>query len=115
LLFGIAAVFLTGALGMGLLISTVTRNQFVAGQVAIVSAFLPAFMLSGFVFEISSMPMWIQWLTHIVAARYFVTILQTLFLAGNVWSVILPNLLALLLIAAVFLGLTAARTRKRLD
>ena len=59
-LFGASAIFLVGALAMGLLISTVTRNQFVAGQVAIVSGFLPAFMLSGFVFEIGSMPGWIQ-------------------------------------------------------
>ncbi|EWY38870.1 membrane protein [Skermanella stibiiresistens SB22] len=114
-LFGVAAVFLIGALAMGLFISTVTRNQFVAGQVAIVSGFLPAFMLSGFVFEIGSMPGWIQVLTHAVAARYFVSTLQTLFLAGTIWPVILPDLGAMALIALVFLSATAARTRKRLD
>jgi ABC-2 type transport system permease protein len=114
-LFGVAAVFLIGALAMGLFISTVTRNQFVAGQVAIVSGFLPAFMLSGFVFEIGSMPGWIQVLTHAVAARYFVSTLQTLFLTGTIWPVILPDLGAMALIALVFLSATAARTRKRLD
>ena len=98
-----------------LLISTVTRNQFVAGQVAIVSGFLPAFMLSGFVFEIGSMPGWIQVLTHAVAARYFVSTLQTVFLAGDIWSVILPDLGAMTLIALVFLAATSVRTRKRLD
>ena len=92
MLFGASAIFLVGALAMGLLISTVTRNQFVAGQVAIVSGFLPAFMLSGFVFEIGSMPGWIQVLTHVVAARYFVSTLQTVFLAGDIWPVILPDL-----------------------
>ena len=58
-----------------------------------------AFILSGFIFQISSMPATIQLITHIVPARYFVAILQSLFLAGNVWSVILPNAAALLLMA----------------
>jgi ABC-2 type transport system permease protein len=114
-LTGVSATFLVAALAMGLLISTVARNQFVAGQLSIITAFLPAFMLSGFVFDINSMPQVIQWLTYVIAARYFVSSLQTLFLAGNVWSVILPNVAALALIAAFFLGVTALRTRRRLD
>ena len=80
-----ASLFLLAALGMGLLISTVARNQFVAGQVAIIATFLPAFMLSGFIFDIGSMPAAVQVITHVIAARYFVAILQTLFLAGDVW------------------------------
>ena len=111
----VSALFLIGALAMGLLISTVARNQFVACQIAIVSAFLPAFMLSGFVFEPSSAPAWIEMLSRVVAARYFVTILQTVFLAGDLWSVILPNSAALAAIAAFFLVVTLRRTRKRLD
>jgi ABC-2 type transport system permease protein len=110
-----AAVFLLCALGMGLLISTVSRNQFVAGQIAIIVTFLPAFLLSGFIFDIQSMPAVIQLLTHVVAARYFVTIAQSLFLAGDVWSVVLPNLCALALMAAVFLGLARLSARKRLE
>lgn len=111
----VGAVFLTGALAMGLVISSLTRNQFAAGQVAIVAAFLPAFMLSGFVFEIGSMPAPIQALTTVVAARYFVSSLQTLFLAGTLWSVLLPDLLKMAAIALVFLGIAARLTRKRLD
>jgi drug efflux transport system permease protein len=114
-LFTAAALFLLAALGMGLLISTVTRNQFVAGQVAIITTFLPAFILSGFIFDIGSMPPIVQWLTHLLAASYFVAILQTVFLAGNVWSVILPNALALLLMAAFFLGVSRRKLRKRLE
>lgn len=114
-LTGVAATFLIAALAMGLLISTVARNQFVAGQLSIITAFLPAFMLSGFVFDIDSMPAAVQALTYVVAARYFVSSLQTLFLAGNVWSVILPDVAALALIAAFFLGVTILRTRRRLD
>jgi ABC-2 type transport system permease protein len=110
-----SALFLLVALGMGLLISSVAKNQFVAGQIAIVVTFLPAFILSGFVFDIRSMPTIIQAITHLIGARFFVSILQSIFLAGNVWSVILPNAAALAVMALVFLGLTLRRTRKRLD
>jgi len=114
-LFAAASLFLLAALGMGLLISTVTRNQFVAGQLAILTTFLPAFILSGFIFDIGSMPAVVQGLTHLLAARYFVAILQTVFLAGNVWSVVLPNALALVLMAAFFLGVSRRKLRKRLE
>jgi len=114
-LFAASSLFLLAALGMGLLISTVTKNQFVAGQVAIIVTFLPAFILSGFIFDIGSMPRAVQLLTHVVAARYFVAILQTLFLAGNVWPVLLPNALALALMAALFLGMSRRKLRKLLE
>jgi ABC-2 type transport system permease protein len=110
-----SSLFLLVALGMGLLISSVARNQFVAGQIAIIVTFLPAFILSGFIFYIPSMPVAIRLITHIVAARYFVSILQTLFLAGDVWPVIFWNSLALALMAIVFLGVTVRHSHKRLD
>jgi ABC-2 type transport system permease protein len=110
-----SALFLLVALGMGLLISVVARNQFVAGMLAIVTTFLPAFLLSGFIFDIDSMPWVVQAITHVVAARYFIAILQTLFLAGDVWGVILPNAAALVVMAAVFYGLARRRLHKRLD
>ncbi len=115
LLTGASALFMLAALGMGLLISSFARNQFVAAQIAIITTFLPAFILSGFVFDIGSMPRAVQVITHIVAARYFVAILQSLFLAGNVWSVILPNAAALAVMAAIFLGAARVIARKRLD
>lgn len=111
----VSALFMLTALGMGLLISTVARSQFVAGQVAIMAAFLPAFILSGFIFDISSMPAVVQWITHAIPARYFVSALQTLFLAGTVWPVALTNGAALLLMAALFLWLTWRKTRKALE
>ena len=114
-LIGSSALFLLAALGMGLLISSLARNQFVAGQIAIIVTFLPAFILSGFIFDIGSMPAPVRFVTHIVAARYFVSILQTVFLAGDVWAVILPNALALALMAAIFLGVARLGARKRLD
>jgi len=109
------SLFLLTALGMGLLISTLARNQFVAGQVAIITTFLPAFILSGFIFDIGSMPPIIRAITYLIPARYFVAILQTVFLAGDVWPVILPNALALMVMAMVFIGLTRKKTHKRLD
>lgn len=114
-LFAASALFLVTALGMGLLISTVARSQFVAGLLALITTFLPAFLLSGFIFDIGSMPGAVQAITHVIAARYYVAILQTVFLAGNVWSAILPNALALVILASVFLGLTWRNARKRLE
>ena len=110
-----SAVFLFSALGVGLLISTSARSQFVAAQGAMAAAFLPSFILSGFIFEIRSMPVVIQWITHIIPARYFVSSLQTLFLVGNVWSLIIPNILAMFIVGLCLMGLAARKTVKRLD
>jgi ABC-2 type transport system permease protein len=110
-----SSAFLLCALGMGLLISTVSKNQFIAGQLAITATFLPAYVLSGFAFDINSMPGTIQLITYIVPARYFVTILQSIFLVGNVWPVILPNIFALAIMAAIFLGLARRSARKSLE
>lgn len=110
-----SAIFLLTALGMGLFISIVAKNQFVASLIAIITTFLPAFMLSGFIFDIGSMPSWLQNLTYIVSARYFIVILHTLFLAGDVNGVIWPNTLAMLAIAAFFLGASRRKIRKSLE
>ncbi|SME96756.1 ABC-2 type transport system permease protein [Tistlia consotensis] len=114
-LFLVSALFMLAALGLGLFISTLARSQFVAGQVAIIVAFLPAFILSGFIFDIASMPRAVQLLTHLIPARYFVSSLQTLFLAGTVWPIVLANAAALAVMAAVFLALTWRKTRKSLE
>lgn len=110
-----SALFMLVALGMGLLISVVARSQFVAGQLSIVITFLPAFILSGFIFEIGSMPAPIQVITHIIPARYFVAILHSVFLAGDIWPIILANSGALLLMAVIFLGMAWRKAHKRLD
>lgn len=107
--------FLLAALGQGLLISTLARNQFVAGQISIMAAFLPAFMLSGFIFEISAMPWPIRAITYLLPPRYFVTILQSSFLSGVPWDLLLPNLCAMVFIALILFTITARKTVKRLD
>jgi len=110
-----SALFMLVALAIGLLISIVSKNQFVAGQLAIIVTFLPAFILSGFLFDINTMPGWIQLITHLVPARYFVAILQTLFLAGDVWPVVLANMGALLIMSLFFFTLVWRNFRKRLE
>jgi ABC-2 type transport system permease protein len=114
-LFLVSSVFLIAALSLGLLISAKAKDQFLASQIAITTSFLPAFMLSGFVFEISSMPLSIRLVTCIIPAKYMVSSLQTLFLAGNVMRLLLFNMLALALIAVVPLFLLTRQVKKRLD
>ena len=113
-LFLVTALFLLGGLGLGLWVSTLAKSQFVAGQIAVILGFLPGFQLSGFLFEISSMPNIVQFLSWLFPARYFVQALQTVFLAGDVWGIIVFNSLALLGFATLFFVLTARVTRKRL-
>ena len=114
-LIAVSAAFLCPALGQGYLISAATKNQFVASRLALFSGFLPAMLLSGFVFEISSMPTVVQAITLILPARYFVSSLQTLFLAGDIWSLLLPGVAIMLAIGCLFFGLAVRVTRKRLD
>jgi ABC-2 type transport system permease protein len=110
----VSMLYLLVTLGLGLLISSATKNQFVASQIALLVSFLPAMMLSGFVFDLNSMPTPVYLLTFLVPARYYVALLQTLFLAGDVWDVILPNAAVLAGAAVLFLALARAATRKRL-
>jgi ABC-2 type transport system permease protein len=111
----VTSLFLGSALGLGLLLSTITRNQFNAAQAALNAAFLPATLLSGFVFEIGSMPLPVQAVTYLIPARYFVSALQTLFQAGQIWPVLWRQMVFLLLSAVFWLGWTALKTRRRLD
>ncbi len=111
----VSAVFLVPALGQGLVISAIAKNQFIAAQAALFTGFLPAFLLSGFLFEIDSMPAPIRAISLIVPARYFIASLQTVFLAGDTWPVLVPNMAAMLTIGAVFFALARLKTRKSLD
>jgi ABC-2 type transport system permease protein len=111
----VSAAFLVSMLPLGLLISTLAGNQFAASQAALVAAYLPALLLSGFIFEIDSMPLPIRLLTRIMPARYFVSSLQTLFLTGDVASVLVPNTLVLLAMACVLLVMLFRATRMRLE
>ena len=111
----VTAAFLIPGLGTGLLISTATKNQLAASQAAQIAGFLPAYILSGFIFEIGSMPKIIQLTTYIVPARYFVKALLTIFLVGNVWCVIIEATIFMFVVGLLIFGATSRLIVKRLD
>ncbi len=115
MLFLTSAIYLIPSLSLGLLISTLAKNQFVASQMALIVGFLPAMILSGFIFQISSMPEWLQFITNFIPATYFITILQTLFLAGDIYEIIIPNSLWMLLIGIVLFTIIFKITKKKLS
>ena len=114
LLFLASMVYLVVALGIGLLVSTLVKSQFLASQLAMLLTFLPAMMLSGFIYDLRSMPAAIRAITYVLPARYAVALLQTLFLAGNVGSVIWLKLGVLALMAVGLLLATRLATHKRI-
>jgi ABC-2 type transport system permease protein len=99
-LLGASMLYVLVALGIGLLISSWVKNQLVASQLTMLVTFMPAFMLSGFLFDLRSMPTVVRMITYVLPARYYVALLQSVFLAGDVWSVIIPNTLILAAMAA---------------
>lgn len=106
-------LFLLGALCWGLLISAATRSQLLAYQVGIVTSFLPAFLLSGFVYAIENMPAPVQVITHIVPARYFVALLKALFLKGvSIWTIGADVAFLTLYALVVFIAVTRQLQRK---
>jgi len=113
-LISASMLYLLVALAIGLLISSEFKNQFVASQIALLVTFLPAVMLSGFLFDLRSMPAAVRIVTYILPARYYVALLQTVFLAGDIWSVIVPNAAVLAGMAVLFLVLTRRATQKEL-
>ncbi|MBU6259041.1 MAG: ABC transporter permease [Burkholderiales bacterium] len=115
LLTAMTTLFLGCALGLGLFLSSVFRNQFNAAQAALIAAFLPSLMLSGVIYEISSMPRILQWITRFIPARYFASSLQTLFQAGDIGAVLGPDAFFLALLTLFWIGLTALKTKRTLD
>lgn len=115
LIIAISMLYLLVSLSLGLLISAATKNQFLASQIALITSFLPALMLSGFIFDLRSMPAVVRAISHVLPATYYVELLQTLFLAGNVWPLIVKDCAVLAFAATVLLLLARANTRKELD
>ena len=107
------SLFLAGALGLGLFISTVADTQQVAFQVALLMSFLPTLMLSGFILPISSMPAAVQAVTYVVPARYFLVALRGILLKGTGLWAFWPHLMALALFAAATLGFSAVRVQRQ--
>ena len=114
LLMALSFLFLTGALGLGMFLSAATKSQVLATQAAMIATFLPAFLLSGFLFEIDSMPTVIQWITLIVPSRYLIPSLQTVFLAGDIWPMFGRAIAIMLLMGVILFAITARDIRKRI-
>jgi ABC-2 type transport system permease protein len=110
----ISGIFLFGALGLGIVISIITKSQLVASQIAMVATFLPAFLLSGFMFAISNMPAPLQIVTRIVPARYFVAALKDLFLKGNPLQYLLFDTLFLVLFGSIVFVVANKKLKKKI-
>ena len=115
LIFGLATVFLAGALGAGIMISIVVRRQVLAIQIALLSTFLPALLLSGFMFAIDNMPLAIQYITYFVPARYFIALLRGVYLKGIGLEILWPSALVLVIWAALVLAVAHRRLKLRLE
>jgi len=113
-LFGCSMLFLLAVLSLGYYISVTSKSQVGASQKAMLTTFLPTFLLSGFIFPIDQMPLVVQWATRILPGRYYVSILRSVFLKGTPTSLLLEPLAALALIAFVLLALAARAFHKRL-
>lgn len=114
-IMAVSSIFMLPALGQGLMISTLMKDQFSAAELGLITGFLPALLLSGFVFEIQGMPWLIQLITTVVPARYYVSSLQTIYLAGDIWPALILNMMAMLTVASVFFTVIILKSRKRLD
>ena len=114
LIFVQAAIFLIGTLSLGMLISIVTKNQLLASQLAMVTTFLPAFLLSGFAYPIRSMPPVLQWITYLVPAKYFVILLKGIYLKGVGPRVLLVEGIFLSVFGLVMFVLANRKFKKRL-
>ena len=113
LLFGMAAIFLIGSLALGLLISILTRSQLLANQLALVLTFLPAFLLSGFMFAISNMPAPIRLFTYLIPARYFIAMLKGIYLKGIGLEIMAMEAVLLTIFGVVVIVLANATFQKK--
>ncbi len=113
LLMVLSSIFLFGGLSLGILISIAARNQLVASQVAMVATFLPAFLLSGFMYSISNMPKALQVLTYMVPARYFVTMLKSIFLKGGTLRILIIETVLLTVYGLLVFILANRKFRKQ--
>jgi ABC-2 type transport system permease protein len=105
----LSSLFLSGALAQGLYFSIVAKNQRLATQLAILTTFLPTFMLSGFVYPIYNMPKVIQLITYVFPARYFIAILKGIYLKGEGLNILWLQVLLLLLFALITIVLAYRR------
>ncbi|MDD5136147.1 MAG: ABC transporter permease [Candidatus Omnitrophica bacterium] len=114
LLFVLSSIFLTGALCLGIYISIAARNQLMASQLAMLTSFLPTFLLSGFTYEIFNMPKFVQAITYFIPARYFIVILRGIFLKKVGMRVLWHEALCLVLFAVIAVLLAVRKFKKKI-
>jgi ABC-2 type transport system permease protein len=114
-LLGVTTMFLIGGLSLGIMVSTIAKSQLVASQLAMVVTFLPAFLLSGFLYSIDNMPRFLQVVTHVVQARYFVEVLKNIFLKASPPAYVADDLIFLGLFAGVVFAVALGKFRKKLS
>lgn len=114
-IFFSSMLYLLVALGIGLTISAVTKNQFLACQAALLLGFLPTVMLSGFLFDLRSVPPVVSAIGHVLPPTYYMQLLKSLLLGGNNYPLIIKNCLLLAAYAVIFLSIALHVTRKRLE
>ena len=110
-----SAIYLLVSLGIGLFISATVKNQFLASQIVLIVSFLPTVMLSGFIFDLKSAPVAAYYLAHVFPATWYVDLLQTLFLVGNVRELVIRDFMVLSAFAVLMLSLAGANIRKSLE
>lgn len=113
LLLFISSLFLFGGLSLGILLSIVTRSQLAASQISVITSYLPALLLSGFMFSIVNMPVPLQAITYLVPARYFVSAIKGIFLKANTAGMLLAEMGLLALFAVIVFTLAVKRFKKR--
>ena len=111
----VSALFLFTSLGIGLCISSILKNQFLASMVAMSVGFMPALMLSGLMFPINSMPVFFQHLTRVLPPRYYVSFVESEFMAGSVAEIVIANAIYLTLLGVILFGLVYKNTSIRLE
>jgi ABC-2 type transport system permease protein len=114
LLFAASSVFLVAALMMGIMISVTSKSQLAASQVAMLTTFIPTFLLSGFMYPIFNMPKVIQLVTYLIPARYYIVIIRGIYLKGNSIEVLWPQVLVLCLFACVVVTIAVRSFKKKI-
>ena len=110
-----SAMFMVVVLSLGFFISVLAKSQFAASQIALLITFLPAFLLSGFLFSIEQMPIVLQWITSVLPARYYVSVLKKIFLKGTPMPMLYADLIPLVIFTLVLATVATRSFHKRLE
>lgn len=115
LIYCVSMIYLVVTLCMGLTISAITKNQFIASQLSLITSFMPCVMLSGFIFDLRNAPVWINVIGHLLPSTYYLELIKTMYLVGDYYPLILRNGVILLVYMLIFIFTTLRYVKKNLD